>query len=291
MADPNEKKPIEQLKEEAQAGEAVTTARAQAGVATPVMPSPVRRYRALLFQGYVLAAAIGFGILFFYARTIAYFDFDITIEHLVQDFHPGWFDTLMQFVSGLGFNPLVYVLCVLIMLFVFITGLRWEAVSLLFAAGGVSLLGTLFKIIVHRQRPTSALVNVFSPLTDYSFPSGHVLLFTACVGFLWFLIYRFALPPANRNPVFWMTGTVLAVIAKFLSGASARWVDCQPDTCPRIYFANHTSHLDALVVWSSLPLPCIGLILPSSPTVAVAVRTGLARLSRAIVLLPTREGA
>jgi 1-acyl-sn-glycerol-3-phosphate acyltransferase len=53
--------------------------------------------------------------------------------------------------------------------------------------------------------------------------------------------------------LFLMTRTLLAAIAKFLSGASARWVDCQPDTCQRIYFANHTSHLDALVVWASLP--------------------------------------
>lgn len=50
-----------------------------------------------------------------------------------------------------------------------------------------------------------------------------------------------------------MTGPILAFTAKLLSGASARWMDCQPDTCQRIYFANHTSHLDALVVWSLLP--------------------------------------
>ncbi len=46
---------------------------------------------------------------------------------------------------------------------------------------------------------------------------------------------------------------VLAGLAKFFSGATVRWVDCQPDTCQRVYFANHTSHLDALVLWSSLP--------------------------------------
>ncbi|MEO1497905.1 MAG: lysophospholipid acyltransferase family protein [Planctomycetota bacterium] len=38
-----------------------------------------------------------------------------------------------------------------------------------------------------------------------------------------------------------------------MSGASVRWVDCQPDPCQRIYFANHTSHLDVVIVWSSLP--------------------------------------
>ena len=45
----------------------------------------------------------------------------------------------------------------------------------------------------------------------------------------------------------------LSLLAKLLSGATVRWIDCQPDTCQRVYFANHTSHLDALVLWSSLP--------------------------------------
>ena len=50
-----------------------------------------------------------------------------------------------------------------------------------------------------------------------------------------------------------LTVEVLSWIAKILSGASARWVDCHPDTCQRVYFANHTSHSDALVIWASLP--------------------------------------
>jgi len=50
-----------------------------------------------------------------------------------------------------------------------------------------------------------------------------------------------------------MTGTLLATLAKVISGASVRWIDCQPDTCQRVYFANHTSHLDMLVMWSALP--------------------------------------
>jgi 1-acyl-sn-glycerol-3-phosphate acyltransferase len=45
----------------------------------------------------------------------------------------------------------------------------------------------------------------------------------------------------------------LALLARFLSGSSVRWIESQPDTCQRIYFANHTSHLDAIVLWSVLP--------------------------------------
>ncbi|MCL4207260.1 MAG: 1-acyl-sn-glycerol-3-phosphate acyltransferase [Pirellulaceae bacterium] len=50
-----------------------------------------------------------------------------------------------------------------------------------------------------------------------------------------------------------VTVSLLSGIAKLLSGASVRWIDCQPDTCQRVYFANHTSHLDAIVLWSVLP--------------------------------------
>lgn len=50
-----------------------------------------------------------------------------------------------------------------------------------------------------------------------------------------------------------LTAHVLTMLAKLLSGASVRWVDCQPETCQRVYFANHTSHMDAVVLWSSLP--------------------------------------
>ena len=50
-----------------------------------------------------------------------------------------------------------------------------------------------------------------------------------------------------------ITVPVLVAVAKILSGATVRWVDCEPDSCQRVYFANHTSHLDALVLWSSLP--------------------------------------
>ncbi|MEI6239712.1 MAG: lysophospholipid acyltransferase family protein [Planctomycetia bacterium] len=48
-------------------------------------------------------------------------------------------------------------------------------------------------------------------------------------------------------------GLSLAALARLLSGSSVRWIASQPDTCQRVYFANHTSHLDAIVIWSSLP--------------------------------------
>lgn len=45
----------------------------------------------------------------------------------------------------------------------------------------------------------------------------------------------------------------LAFLARLISGASVRWVDCRPEPLQRIYFANHTSHLDFIVLWAVLP--------------------------------------
>lgn len=40
---------------------------------------------------------------------------------------------------------------------------------------------------------------------------------------------------------------------KLLTGAQARWVGCRPEPMQRIYFANHTSHGDFVLIWTCLP--------------------------------------
>ncbi len=42
--------------------------------------------------------------------------------------------------------------------------------------------------------------------------------------------------------------------SRTIAGVSVRWIDCKPSTRQRIYFANHSSHLDILILWSSLPV-------------------------------------
>jgi 1-acyl-sn-glycerol-3-phosphate acyltransferase len=50
-----------------------------------------------------------------------------------------------------------------------------------------------------------------------------------------------------------MIASLLVGVVKLLAGPSVRWAGCAPERRQRIYFANHTSHLDAIVLWSSLP--------------------------------------
>lgn len=41
--------------------------------------------------------------------------------------------------------------------------------------------------------------------------------------------------------------------ARSLTGARSLWVGCEPELKQRIYFANHNSHIDFILLWSSLP--------------------------------------
>ena len=50
-----------------------------------------------------------------------------------------------------------------------------------------------------------------------------------------------------------MITELIVALTRLVSGASARWVGCLPEARPRIYFANHTSNLDTVVLWAALP--------------------------------------
>jgi len=53
-----------------------------------------------------------------------------------------------------------------------------------------------------------------------------------------------------------MVNHALTLLARFITGAgSAHWVGCAAEPKQRIYFANHTSNLDALILWAGLPNP------------------------------------
>ncbi|RLD10883.1 MAG: 1-acyl-sn-glycerol-3-phosphate acyltransferase [Chlamydiae bacterium] len=51
-----------------------------------------------------------------------------------------------------------------------------------------------------------------------------------------------------------LVSRVLCWGSRTIAGVTARWIDCEPSTRQRIYFANHSSHLDILILWSSLPV-------------------------------------
>jgi 1-acyl-sn-glycerol-3-phosphate acyltransferase len=50
-----------------------------------------------------------------------------------------------------------------------------------------------------------------------------------------------------------MIGSLIIGATRFLVGGHARWQGCAPEPRQRIYFANHSSHLDTVILWAALP--------------------------------------
>ena len=50
-----------------------------------------------------------------------------------------------------------------------------------------------------------------------------------------------------------MVAALITGTAKALTGAQCQWIGCGPLETQRVYFANHSSHLDFILLWSALP--------------------------------------
>ena len=50
-----------------------------------------------------------------------------------------------------------------------------------------------------------------------------------------------------------LMGLFLLSLIRLLTGAQARWQGCPPKAEQRIYFANHQSHADLVLMWAALP--------------------------------------
>lgn len=52
-----------------------------------------------------------------------------------------------------------------------------------------------------------------------------------------------------------LLASALCGFARALTGVRALWLGSEPDDRPRVYFANHRSHGDFVLIWASLPPP------------------------------------
>ena len=51
-------------------------------------------------------------------------------------------------------------------------------------------------------------------------------------------------------------------LVRLLTGSQARWHGCPPKAEQRIYFANHQSHADLVMIWAALPAELRGITRP-----------------------------
>lgn len=68
-------------------------------------------------------------------------------------------------------------------------------------------------------------------------------------------VYNVRIPLKQEHIVFksFKLMTPIVWLTRLLVGAYPHWQGCAPSSKQRIYFANHTSHLDTIVIWASLP--------------------------------------
>ena len=50
-----------------------------------------------------------------------------------------------------------------------------------------------------------------------------------------------------------MISAIIIGLTRFLVGGTGVWIGCAPSARQRIYFANHSSHLDTIILWAAMP--------------------------------------
>ena len=49
-----------------------------------------------------------------------------------------------------------------------------------------------------------------------------------------------------------LTAFAITSVARLITGARALWLGCTPQPVQRLYYANHSSHGDFVLIWASL---------------------------------------
>lgn len=128
-----------------------------------------------------------FVVLGIIAAFVPYFNFDLRISEYIQSINIAGFSQLMWLISIIGNSPTIIIIIGLVSLALIKASMHTEAYLAIVASLGSALVGTVAKIIIHRPRPEANIINVLVKLSDKSFPSNHVLIFTAFFGFLLYL--------------------------------------------------------------------------------------------------------
>lgn len=151
--------------------------------------SPTNKY--LVSNYLVIGGVLLFLPLALAAHSYSYFSWDLSITHAAQQINSPGFYQLMRLVSLPGDHALVAFLIIVFSSLTFLAFKQKQAAYFLIACGlGEVALNTIIKWLVHRPRPTALLIKIMVIETTPSFPSGHVMHYTAFYLFLAFLIYK-----------------------------------------------------------------------------------------------------
>lgn len=132
-----------------------------------------------------LFAILGLFIRLFPSQTL-----DLNFSRTIQSVRFFPFSEIMYIVSSIGNTPIIEILIGLVFVALYYFGRKIEAlISVLLPLTAFGL-GSLLKIFIGRPRPDTSLINVSQQFQDKSFPSLHVLIFTAFFGYLYYYSHK-----------------------------------------------------------------------------------------------------
>jgi undecaprenyl-diphosphatase len=168
-------------------------------------------WRSRLSAAFVLAACGLFAALALGLRGGGGSGIDLAISRAVQSLDHAVVDLGMFLISQPGYPPWDRILPPAIILGFLVAGFRREALFLAIAPGA-SLLSAAVKVLVERPRPPVDVVRVSHVLTDYGFPSGHVVHYVSFYGFVLFLAFVLFRSSPARAAVLWGLGLLIGVV-------------------------------------------------------------------------------
>ncbi len=180
------------------------------------MPKRRRRLSGVIahtfFNFMLVLLAVAFGVLTFFVKTVHSFPIDLVITEGIQSISFPPFGSLMIAISWLGFFPQSVIATMLIIVIILFFGLQWEAMSAILAAVLATAVNLMVKDLIQRPRPTTSLVHVMARLTDFSFPSGHVMYYVGFFGFIGYLAFTLLKPSLKRLLILWAVGLLIGLV-------------------------------------------------------------------------------
>jgi undecaprenyl-diphosphatase len=129
-------------------------------------------------------------ILAVFAHSRPYFPGDIQVMVFVQTRSSNFLTSLMTIVSNSSTGiPAVLLVIALVLIIWWRLG-KLEAIFMA-AAGVLSPIANLFKLIIEQPRPPATVANVLLPIGGLGFPSGHAFFAAMMLGMMIYFILKF----------------------------------------------------------------------------------------------------
>lgn len=158
---------------------------------------------------------VGFSVLAAYVMLTEPHYIDVHISEEIQEKQNGFLDSFMKAVSWFGRIRVSAVLVGCSALCFLLLKRKKDALLMLstLISGGIAW---VLKTLINRPRPTKDFVSILEETHYQSFPSGHVLFYTAFFGAFIFILLR----TINKHPVSKIIGMLVCLAMIFLGAVS-----------------------------------------------------------------------